>query len=100
MMILINIFHPWFKYRLMKNLLLVVTLLASLISLSQDQNVKKLRSESERNISKDANDTIPKTWKRGGVISVNLAQGTLNNWAAGGEDFSLALNSLLSLYGF
>ena len=69
-------------------------------ALSQDQNVKKLRSESERNITKDPNDTIQKAWKKGGIISVNLAQGSLSNWAAGGEDFSLAVNSLISLYAF
>ena len=84
----------------MKRLLLCIALALNLVSFSQDQNVKKLRSESERNISRDPNDTIPKAWKKGGIISVNLAQGSLSNWAAGGEDFSLALNSLVSLYAF
>ena len=84
----------------MKKLLLLVPLAYSLISFAQDEKVKKLRSESERNISKDANDTIPKLWKKGGLISVNLAQGSLSNWAAGGENFSLAVNSLVSLYAF
>ena len=84
----------------MKKLLLSIALTLSLVSFSQDQNVKKLRSESERTISRDPNDTIPKAWKKGGIISVNLAQGSLSNWASGGEDFSLALNSLVSLYAF
>jgi len=84
----------------MKKMLLLVPLAYSLISFAQDEKVKKLRSESERNISKDANDTIPKLWKKGGLISVNLAQGSLSNWAAGGENFSLAVNSLVSLYAF
>jgi hypothetical protein len=84
----------------MKKLLLLIVLLYSSTSFAQDENVKKLRSESDRKISKDPNDTIPKAWRKGGLISVNLAQGSLSNWAAGGEDFSLALNSLISLYGF
>ena len=84
----------------MKKMLLVFALLYSIVSFSQDEKVKNLRSESNRNIAKDPNDTIPKAWKKGGLLSVNLAQGSLSNWAAGGEDFSLAVNSLVSLYAF
>ena len=84
----------------MKKLLLCIALIYSLFSFAQDEKVKKLRSESERNISRDPNDTIPKAWKKGGLLSINLAQGSLSNWAAGGEDFSLAVNSLVSLYAF
>jgi len=39
-------------------------------------------------------------WRTGGIYSLNLSQGSLSNWAAGGEDFSLALSSLLNLYSF
>jgi hypothetical protein len=84
----------------MKRILPAVALFCSVTTFSQDKEVKNLRSESERNISKDPNDTIPKAWKKGGVFSLNVAQGSLSNWAAGGEDFSIAVNSLLSLYGF
>jgi hypothetical protein len=80
----------------MKRILPAVVLFCSVAAFSQDKEVKNLRSESERNISKDANDTIPKAWKKGGVFSLNVAQGSLSNWAAGGEDFSIAVNSLLS----
>jgi len=71
-----------------------------LSALAQDEKVTKLRSESERKIAKDPNDTIPKMWRTGGIYSLNLSQGSLSNWAAGGEDFSLALSSLLNLYAF
>ncbi len=36
-------------------------------------------------------------WKKGGVTSVNLAQTSLTNWAAGGQN-SLAINGLVSLF--
>jgi len=36
-------------------------------------------------------------WKRGGVISLNLAQTSLTNWAAGGQN-SFAVNGLLSTF--
>ena len=84
----------------MKKMLLIAGILSVFIASAQDQTVKKLRSESDRKIAKDPNDTIPKTWRKGGLISLNLSQGSLSNWAAGGEDFSLALNSLVSLYAF
>lgn len=69
-------------------------------SYSQDETVKKLKGDSEKKITKDASDTTVKTWKKGGLYSLNISQGSLNNWAAGGDNFSLSVNSLLSLYAF
>jgi hypothetical protein len=45
-------------------------------------------------------DTTQSTCKKGGLISLNVAQGSLSNWAAGGEDFSLAVGALLNYYAF
>ena len=84
----------------MKKILLLAGVFSSLLSYSQDETVKKIRSESEKNVKKDPADTTNKTWKKGGLYSLNLSQGSLNNWAAGGDKFSLAVNSLLSLYAF
>ncbi|HSL86028.1 MAG TPA: DUF3078 domain-containing protein, partial [Bacteroidales bacterium] len=36
-------------------------------------------------------------WKKGGVLNVNIAQTSLTNWAAGGQN-SVALNGLFSLF--
>jgi hypothetical protein len=36
-------------------------------------------------------------WKKGGVFAINLAQTSLTNWAAGGQN-SFAVNGLLSTY--
>lgn len=84
----------------MKKILLLAITLYAMHSFAQDETVKKLRADTDRKITKDPNDTVPKAWRTGGLYSLNLAQGSLSNWAAGGEDFSLALNSLVSLYGF
>jgi len=84
----------------MKKLLLIAAILSVVSASAQDETVKKLRSETERKISKDPNDTIPKAWRAGGIYSLNLSQGSLSNWAAGGEDFSLALSSVLNLHAF
>ena len=67
---------------------------------AQDEKVKELQKESERGIKKDPNDTIPKIWKLGGQYALNVSQGSLSNWAAGGDEFSLSLNSVLNLFAF
>lgn len=74
--------------------------LFALISSAQDETIKNLRKETEKSIKKDAEDTAHRTWKKGGLYSLNVSQGALNNWAAGGDNFSLSLNSVLSLFAF
>src|SRR5829696_5046140 len=66
---------------------------------AQDETVKKLKEESSKTIKKDA-DTLQEYWRKGGIYSLNLAQGSLSNWSAGGDDFSLAITSYLNLYSY
>jgi len=84
----------------MKKMLLICALFSIFIASAQDETVKELKTSSGRAIKKDPDDTIPKTWKKGGLYSINVSQGSLSNWAAGGDDFSLSLNSVLSLFAF
>lgn len=84
----------------MKIIVFIVFSFFSLATVAQDQNVKALQAESGKTIKKDAADTAKKTWKKGGLYSLNVSQASLTNWAAGGDEFSLAVNSLLSLYAF
>ena len=79
---------------------LVCFILLSLNSLTQDGSIKKLQSESSRTIKKDPADTIPQVWKKGGIYTINLSQGSLSNWAAGGDNFSISVNSYLGLHAF
>jgi hypothetical protein len=67
---------------------------------AQDETVKKLKAESGTGIKKDVADTTQSLWKKGGLINLNIAQGSLSNWAAGGEDFSLAVGFLFNYYAF
>ena len=78
----------------------LLLLVVPLFSIAQDQTVKGLQNDSQKNITKDPNDTTARTWKKGGIYGINLSQGTLNNWAAGGDQFSLSVNSILSVYAF
>ncbi len=66
-------------------------------SSAQDIVVNRLRNETSRTIKKEA-DTSKWKWKRGGLMSFNLAQGSLSNWAAGGDNFSLTVNGYFNYF--
>jgi hypothetical protein len=84
----------------MKKLILFSFLLVPFLSKSQDEAIRRLRIEASRPVPYFINDTSAKTWRKGGIYGINVSQSTLNNWAAGGENFSLAINSQFSLYAF
>lgn len=63
---------------------------------AQDIPVKTLPKDIFRSVKKDANDTTQWRWKRGGVINANLAQSSLSNWSAGGDDFALSFNTYVN----
>ena len=84
----------------MKKIVLIITVFSALVVSAQDETVKELKKASEKDLKKDPNDTTAKTWKKGGLYGINISQGSLSNWAAGGDDFSLSLNSVLSLFAF
>lgn len=82
----------------MKRILFPLLLLC-LYAQAQDETVKNMQADAARSIKKDV-DTTPGHWKKGGLFNLNLAQGSLSNWAAGGDKFSLSLNTILSVYAF
>lgn len=84
----------------MKKSILFFLTFISLYAFSQDATVTDMKKSAARTIVKDANDTTHKIWKKGGYYNINVAQGSLSNWAAGGDKFSLAVNSNLGLYAF
>ena len=89
------------KIMFMKRGLASLLLLAAFsVVKAQDGTVKNLKKDSEKSIAKDPNDTIPKKWKLGGLFNLNINEGSLSNWAAGGDKFSFSLNSYLNLYAF
>ncbi len=83
-----------------RKILLPILVVVHFVSFGQDPTVTDMKKASERSIKKDPNDTIPKTWKTGGLYGINVSQASLSNWAAGGDEFSLSINSVLSLYAF
>lgn len=84
----------------MKRFVLLFALVVAGSVAAQDETMKSLKNESSKSAKKDPADTSNKTWKKGGIYSLNVSQGSLSNWAAGGDNFSLSVNSLLSLFAF
>ncbi|TCZ71763.1 DUF3078 domain-containing protein [Flaviaesturariibacter aridisoli] len=73
-------------------------LLAATAAGAQDKIVLQLQNEVQKSAPFTTDST--RTWKRGGLYHLNFTQGTLNNWAAGGDDFSLAITTSLNLFSF
>lgn len=83
----------------MKKIRLVLCFLFALKVGFGQETLNKFRTETSRSIKKEA-DTSRWNWKRGGLISFNLAQGSLSNWAAGGDNFSLTVNGYFNYFMF
>ncbi len=66
---------------------------------AQDKTIKTLQAESNKSIKK-VEDTTKRLWRTGGLFSLNIAQGSLSNWSAGGDNFSLSINSFLNAFAF
>jgi hypothetical protein len=83
----------------MKIIFTTIILFSFLNISAQDQSIKALQADANKAIKKDV-DTANKLWRNGGLFSLNLSQGSLSNWSAGGDDFSLSINSFLNLFAF
>jgi hypothetical protein len=76
--------------------LVAVMAMSSTMILAQDPTIKNIQSTAQ---TKTAEDTSHKSgWKKGGVFSLNLAQGSSSNWAAGSEKFSFATSAVLNVF--
>ena len=82
-----------------KSLLFVLILMGVQVASAQNIAVAKLRSETSRTIKKD-NDTSYYNWKQGGMYNFNLSQSSLSNWAAGGDNFNMAINSYFNYFAY
>ena len=68
-------------------------------SWSQDASIRSFQAESLRTIKKDIPDSSHKYWKKGAIYTIGIG-GSLSNWAAGGDDFSLSVATSLHLFTF
>lgn len=62
-------------------------------SYAQDPTVKELQDARTK---KEAKSLDSNGWKKSGTFILNISQGALSNWVAGGEDNTLGLNGLFN----
>ncbi len=79
----------------MKKLLLLFTLsIFTMAAMAQEEG-----SEANKSLSKSLErktDAKTEGWTKQGILNVGLNQGSLQNWAAGGERASMALNGVFN----
>jgi hypothetical protein len=87
----------------MKIVFSITALLLSICSFAQDSTITILKAEAIRPIPIAVPafpDSLKTKWIKGGLFSLNAAQGSLKNWAAGGDDFSISLNMYANGHAF
>ncbi|WP_295121532.1 DUF3078 domain-containing protein [uncultured Chitinophaga sp.] len=83
---------------MMKKICLFAALLLAVnVTYAQDE-LKKAREEIAKKIKRNDKDTTKLYWKKGGTFNLNVNQGSLTNWAAGGDKFSLSAGATLSVF--
>ena len=83
------------------SLALLLTIITALPKgMAQDAVIRRLQTESLRPVKKYIPDSLIKKWKSGGNYTLTIGQGTLSNWAAGGDQFSFTINTILQLYSY
>jgi hypothetical protein len=76
----------------MKKWVFIFFVLITGIVTAQDSTISILKKEANRTITKAVPDTLKKNWIKGGLFNLNVGQTSLKDWAAGGDEFSMALN--------
>lgn len=83
------------------SLALLLTIITALPKgMAQDAVIRRMQTESLRPVKKYIPDSLIKKWKSGGNYTLTIGQGTLSNWAAGGDQFSFTINTILQLYSY
>lgn len=80
------------------NLALAGCMITSGLS-AQDQNINRMKTEASRKSYEDTSYKFnEKGWRKGGLFSLNLAQGSSSNWAAGAEKSSFSVAGYTTLF--
>ncbi len=84
----------------MRIFFLITYSLFSIYAVAQDSTIEILKTEAIRTVPISIPDSIKKNWIKGGLFNLNVAQGSLKNWAAGGDNFSISLNVYTNGHAF
>ncbi|MBZ5858528.1 DUF3078 domain-containing protein [Flavihumibacter profundi] len=86
------------KIKWLVSFTLSIVLIPSLL-VAQDQVVAGMKKESEKATYDDTTYKYnSKGWRKGGLVSLALAQGNSSNWAAGAEHSSFSISAAATLF--
>jgi hypothetical protein len=78
----------------MKTYVIATLLLISITPSLRAQNaIKDIANQASQPMA-GLPDSLKKTWTLGGLITLSFSQGSSSNWAAGAQDFTMALNTV------
>lgn len=82
----------------MKKMFLLTLSLSLILStvVAQDNSIKELQSQANKKFESDTTHTSG--WKKGGLFTLNVAQGSLSNWQGGGDKSSFSAVGFLNLF--
>lgn len=82
-----------------KPLLLIIMFVCSIQTINaQDEEIKTIQKETVKFFTLQIPDTSKSKWINGGIVSFSLAQSSLSNWAAGGDNFSASISTVLNTF--
>lgn len=91
------ILHPHHLITMNTKFFITSLFMLSFIGLSaQDNTVKGLQSDADKKFVEDT--THKSGWKKGGLFTLNVAQGSLSNWQGGGDKSSFSAVGFLNLF--
>lgn len=85
-----------------RKLLIIFFVLAGVTAVAQDSTINILKTEASRAITITVPDSVKnkEPWIKGGMINLNIAEGSLKNWAAGGDDFTFSMNMYVNGHSY
>lgn len=79
-----------------QKLIACIIMLVPLFLFAQDEKVKELQTETDKKFEDDTAHISG--WKKGGLFTLNVAQGSLSNWQGGGDKNSFSAIGFLNLF--
>jgi hypothetical protein len=85
-------------YCMKRILQLLLAFFLSNCVIGQDAQIQNLQKESDKSIKKEEQQA--EGWTKGGIFTLNLSQGASQNWAAGAEQSSFSVNSIVQAFAY
>ena len=79
-------------------ILISVTFFFSKITVGQLGTISVLKKELDKHLVTKRVDTSLNNWDKGILYNLSVAQASLANWSAGGDDFSMSLSSIFNAH--